>query len=170
MFVFKIIGKGDQGVRSSIRVLGKSLFMSGFYVQAFSLDGDNEYSYSYSSGFVKADKDQVLSRQLEAPDMVLLYDNIDGAKDVKDGGCVILNACDKLNVSALKKRKVKVFCVDARGISTELKVPESVVMLGALIKVFGKVSLKKLKTVIEEEMGKDYSNAVDSGYKSVKRG
>ena len=167
MFVFKIVDKQD--VRPAIRILGKAVFMSGFNVQVFNIDDSNEYSYKCSSGLVKADKNPVFSRQVEMADIVLSYD-VNSAKDLKDGGILILNSADRINTTSLKKKKIKVFYVDADGLSIDLKVPESVIMLGAFVKVFDKVSLKKMKDIIEMELKKEYVNAIDVGYKSVKRG
>jgi len=84
---------------------------------------------------------------------------------------MIINSEKKMKTATMKKKGIKSYHVDAYGISLEhLKKDLSIVpMLGALAKVFSKISLKNMKTALELEYGKGGA-VLEEGYKSVKLG
>lgn len=172
MFV-KIYGHGGQGVDTARKMLGKATMLSGFYVQDFIVSGI-ERRPTFVYGFVKFDKNPIVSKEIEEPDVVIIMSKelINEAKNIKDGGTIIVNSADKVSVQ-IKDRKVKVFCVDANSAVTSLskKSMPNVVMLGAFAKNFDKITMKNMKTAMTEELGesKDNFTLFDEGYKNVKR-
>lgn len=122
-------------------------------------------------GFVKIDKTPVLSRQVEEPDFYLIFDPMLGmeAKGMKEKSTVIFNSPEKLASPLLKKKKIRAYSVDATELAlSHLKsnIPNTA-MLGALAKLFNKVSMKSLKAAMEG-MSKENIAAFDEGYKGVK--
>lgn len=88
---------------------------------------------------------------------------------MREKSTVIFNSPEKLSSPALKKRKIRAYHVDATELAlTHMKanVPNTV-MLGALAKIFNKVSMKAIRTAMEG-MQRENFTAFDEGYKTVK--
>jgi Pyruvate/2-oxoacid:ferredoxin oxidoreductase gamma subunit len=110
------------------------------------------YANGIQAAFIKTDKVPILSRDPPEPDFLVLFDTrIDaGVKDAKDGTIIIANSPEKPKLKA--KNKIKLFYVDADGIAVASKHRmANFVMLGALAKVSGRLSMKHIKTALEEE-------------------
>jgi 2-oxoacid:acceptor oxidoreductase gamma subunit (pyruvate/2-ketoisovalerate family) len=172
MFV-KIYGHGGQGVDTARKILGKAALLSGFYVQDLIVTG-LERRPTFVYGFVKFDKKPIISKELEEPDAVLILSKelLNEAKSIKDSGFVITNSAEKVSIP-VKDKKVKMFYIDANGIVVGLskKSIPNVAMLGAFTKVFDNVTMKSMKTALQEVLGdaKENFTIFDEGYKNVKR-
>ncbi|MEM7819816.1 MAG: 2-oxoacid:acceptor oxidoreductase family protein [Candidatus Aenigmatarchaeota archaeon] len=172
--VIKIYGHGGQGIDTTRKIIGKAMLLSGFYAQDFIISGlerrpDKVY------GFVKFDKKPILSKQIERPDIVLVFDSdmINEAKEIKENGIALFNITEKINLSYMKEKKVKTFSIDANSIVfglTKKPIP-NIAMLGAFTKIFDKISIKNMKFAIQEELGDARENLIifDEGYKNVKK-
>ena len=143
--------------------------MSGFHVQSFAFIGRGRRVFPVK-GFVKIDKEPILSRQVEEPDFCLVMDpTLIDAKKYKDGSVVIFNSSEKLVFPQLKRRKIRSYFVDATELAlTHLKSnTPNTAMLGALAKLFNKVSMKSIKSSMED-LPKENFAVFDEGYKTVR--
>ncbi|HIG96948.1 MAG TPA: hypothetical protein HA230_01225 [Candidatus Aenigmarchaeota archaeon] len=163
---FGFYGRSGQGVKAATRIFSRACFMSGFYVQSFVFTSNKVFP---ARGFVKIDKSPILSKQVEDPDFYMVFDPILMEKNFKDRSIVVFNSPEKLVFAQLKKRKVKSYFVDATEIALahlKTNLPNTA-MLGALAKLFNKVSMKNIKTAMED-MQKENFLAFDEGYKTVR--
>lgn len=155
-------------METAVNVFSRACFASGYYVQSFSFIGRGRRVFPVK-GLVKIDKAPILSKQVEDPDFCMIFDPTLGEKSFRERSIVIFNSPEKMVYPQLKKRKVKAYFVDATEIAlNQLKsnMPNTA-MLGALAKVFGKVSMKSIKSEMEG-MQKENFAAFDEGYKSVR--
>ncbi|MBS3050867.1 MAG: 2-oxoacid:acceptor oxidoreductase family protein [Candidatus Aenigmarchaeota archaeon] len=177
---FGFYGRSGQGVETAVRLFSKACFQSGFYVQSFAFIGRGRRVFPVQ-GYVKIDKTPILSRQVEDPDYYVILDPTLGIearpKDAKGAGhismreksIVLFNSPEKVVSPVLKKRKVHTYHVDATELALahlKANIPNTV-MLGALAKLFNKVSMKSLKAAMEGMPREDFA-AFDEGYKEVK--
>lgn len=135
-------------------ILARACFLSGFYVQEIAANG---------IAYIKIDKNPILSKQLEAPDFFVGID----AKGAKDTAIAIVDAAERP-----KKGKIKSYYLNATEISLNaVKRPAILPMLGALSKIMGRLSLKSIRAAmeIESEATREAFQALEEGYKSVKR-
>jgi Pyruvate/2-oxoacid:ferredoxin oxidoreductase gamma subunit len=168
IMLFRIDGEcGHAGIGE--KILSRAAFLSGFYVQSFSLsEGETE------TGFIKIDKLHILSKQTENSDFTLVLDPSNLSEVIKncnEGSIMIINSEKKIKTAAMKKKGIKSYHVNAKEIAlNHFRKDLSVIpMLGALAKIYNKISLKNMKTATEKEYGKD-STALEDGYKSVRLG
>src|SRR3989344_6365136 len=143
MITFGFYGRSGQGVGKAVNLLAKACFASGLYVQSFSSVPQNRRG-SPVMGLVKTSTEPIMSRQLEEPDYYVVLDAQLMPKTFRENSVLILNAPQKPASEALKKRKVKVYSLDATGIALmvlKANVPNTA-MLGAVTKLFNKVSMK----------------------------
>ncbi len=171
MITFGFFGLSGQGVETAVRLFSKACFLSGMYVQGFTMIGRTNYGWPVR-GYVKVDIMPILSKQIEDPDFYLVMDpSFSDAKAFKEGSTVIFNSPSKVSSDALKRRKIKTYSVDATEIALQqLKsnIPNTA-MLGAVAKLYSKVSMKNLKTALEaDNIAKVNMNAVEEGYRSVR--
>ncbi len=172
MITVSIHGRGGQGVSTAISVLSKTAFSSGFYVQSIFFPAQ-ERRGSHVWGIVKMDKNPIISKQMENPDIALVFTtNIDIkaiADTVREKGIIIFNASEKIIFPAVKKKKLKTYFVDATGIamrSINKPIP-NMAMLGAFAKYFNKISLKGIKSAASH-MEKENAVGLDEGFNTVK--
>ena len=163
-----------------MRVFSKACLMSGFNVQGFALIGRGRRVFPVTA-FVKIDKSPILSKQVEEPDFYIVFDNTLGldakpadAKGTerisfKEKSIVLFNSPEKMVFPQLKKRKVKSYFVDATEIAlnTLKSNTPNTVMLGALAKLFNKVSIKNIKSAMEG-MSRENFAAFDEGCKNLR--
>ncbi|MBI4170838.1 MAG: 2-oxoacid:acceptor oxidoreductase family protein [Candidatus Aenigmarchaeota archaeon] len=159
MLVVKIVGL-DAGPLA--KIVAKAGYLSGLFVQSFCLQ---------NKGYVKLDKKPLLSKQEEFPDFLLLMDsqNIQEAlKHAKEKSVVILNTPEKPKSPAIKKRKLKVYSLNATALALSvIRKPEpGVIMLGALVKHCDKITAKSAKLAVGER--KELHLALDEGFRNVK--
>ncbi len=172
MFVISVHGRSGQGVETAISSLAKAALSSDLYAQAVFFPSQ-ERKGSYVWGLVKMDKNPIPSKQLEHPDIALVFNtNLDIkaiVNDVKEKGISIFNTSEKIAMPVMKKKKIKSYSVDATGIAmrTINKPIPNMAMLGAVVKYFNKLTLKSVKAAIAS-MEKENAVAVEEGFKMVK--
>lgn len=174
MHVFRLHGRGGQGIDTARKILGRAAFLSGFYVQDFTLH-PAEWRTQPTVAYVKASRDAFTSRDLTLPDFVLVFEHglaATALNDVKEGAIAIFNAGEKLPKSI--SRKAKSYYVPATDIAlNHLKAAyPNTPMLGALCKAFPKLSLRSIKHAAEielKELQHENAAAVDEGFRSLKR-
>lgn len=149
MITFYVYGKEADFVR---KALGHACFLSGFEVQDFFVD----------IGYVKVDKKPILSREITEPDFLLVLDRDMKDFKIKDSLIAVMNSPNKVAF----KKKVKCHYVDADKIANELKAKQSIIMLGAITKIFDKISLRNMKEAIIGEGEEPLS--LEEGYKAVR--
>jgi 2-oxoacid:acceptor oxidoreductase gamma subunit (pyruvate/2-ketoisovalerate family) len=144
--------------------------LSGLYVQSFTLVG-RKAKGTPIKGYVKVDRDPILSKQVEAPDFTLVFDPALVEKTLKEGSILIVNAPNKIVSDQLRKKKIKTYSLNATEIALnaiKADMPNTA-MLGAAAKLYSKVSMKGLRIAIESDnIDKANLNAVEEGYRSVK--
>ena len=160
MTTFKIYGRGAERVDKTRRVLGRACFLSGLDVVDFIFRSIEPNGYNIA--YVKADK-SVPSKLVEPCDYMLVLDEKIPAKafdGLKDGSVIFANSREKLSV---KNVKTKCHIIS-------MKENAEIALLGSLTKDFPKVSIKSMKSAIEEELGDDkvLQNAFDEGYRCIK--
>ncbi|MFH0832188.1 MAG: hypothetical protein V1900_00500 [Candidatus Aenigmatarchaeota archaeon] len=150
MITFYIYGEGADLAR---RILGRACSLSGFEVQDL-----------YASiGYVKIDKGPLLSKDIPEPDIILAPDKKASIK-TKDPSIVIVNSVQKIAY----KKGVKCHYLDADKIANTTNADLSIVMLGALTKVFSKLSLKNMREAIRVECGEDKITGLEEGFRAVR--
>ena len=164
IMIFRIYGECGQAELGE-KILSRAAFLAGFQVQSFSLA---------ETGIVKADKNPILSKQPEPGDLTLVLDTGklgEIVKNCNDSSVIIINADKKMKTALMKKKRIKSYHLGAKEIAlNHFKNDLSVIpMLGALSKVFSKISLKNMKAALELEYGKG-STSLEEGYKSVRLG
>jgi len=168
IMIFRIEGRCGHANLGE-KILSRAAFLSGFYVQSFSLSEKGS-----EIGLVKIDKVPILSKQIEPSDFTLILDTTklnEIIKNCNDSSIAIINSEKKIKTALMKKKGIKSYHVDAKEISlNHFKKDVSVIpMLGALVKVFNKISLKNMKAALGLEYGKG-GTALEDGYKSVRLG
>jgi len=150
----------------------RSCFFSGFSVQSFCLPAAGRIGdASYGVGYVKFDKILPLSKQEEFSDFLIVLDPQglqEAVKHAKEKSIVILNSAEKPNQAVLKKRKLKLYSLDATGIALNAlrKPAPDAVMLGALVKACNRLTSKAAKMALGEN--RDLNLALDEGFRNVK--
>lgn len=158
MFVFGVLGKNKNEVKTVTRTIGKSLFLAKAEVQDTFWHENGKYI-----GMVKTDKEPIISRQNEEFDTLVILDNTDTkymGRHLKNNAVLLFNSKAKPSVS-FKDKKVKTMFLDASSLSVSLKCDSCLLMLGASTKLYSKLSLKSVKDVIQ-------SNIIEEGFKMVK--
>lgn len=171
MLTFGFYGRSGQGVGKAVNLFSKACFMSGLYVQSF-VSIPHTKRGSPVVGCVKTSVTPVLSHQLEEPDFYIVFDqSVFDPKTAKENSTLILNAPQKPVSDLMKKKKIKVYSLDATQIAmTTLKanVPNTV-MLGAITKMFNKISMKSIRTSLEtSDMPRENITALEEGYRNVR--
>lgn len=168
--VFGFYGRSGQGVETAVKLFSKACFSSGFNVQSLCFTGRSRRVFPVR-GYVKIDKDPIMSKQVEEPDFYLFFDPmlVAESKTLKEKSTAIFNSSEKIVSTQLKKRRVHARFVNATEIALlhlKSNTPNTA-MLGALVKVFPKISMKSIKTVMEG-MPRENMAAFDEGYKGVR--
>lgn len=92
----------------------------------------------------------------------------EAVKHAKEKSVVIVNSMEKPKPAVFRKRRLKVYSLDATGIAlnTIRKPSPDAVMLGAFVKVFNKLTTKAAKLAIGDS--REMHLAFDEGFRSVK--
>lgn len=171
---FVLYGRGGQGVETSARILGNALFSSGQQVQDFVISGMELRGFPVS-GYVKAEKAAILSKDLPKADFLLVfdltlpYDRL--LKECNEKAIVIFNSKDHVK-GTVKKAGFKSYFINANEISYNYlrTVMPNTAMLGALAKIYNKITMKSLKNSIQQlPMQHENLQAFEQGFRSVKR-
>ena len=172
MIIISVHGRSGQGVESTLNLIANALQGTGLNAQIlFFPAAEKRGSYTY--GLVKADKSQLLSRQLEPSDITLIFDTSLQIKEIlanaKEKSLLFVNSKDKIAYPELKKKHLKCYVLDATGISIAAgaKALPNLPLLGALAKNFNKITMKSLKAGVEL-FAKDGGLLIEEGYKNVK--
>ena len=159
-------GRAGQGVVTSAELLGKTAVVEGKYAQSFAFFGAERRGAPVVS-FVRIDDQPIRTKeQIYEPSHVVILDSaIFQSVDVKQGfdpftvfsmgikpnGKMLINTTDNLEkIANLLKTNLKLYVVDSTSIAMDYikKSVVSIVMLGALSKAFGFITLGSLKEVI----------------------
>jgi Pyruvate/2-oxoacid:ferredoxin oxidoreductase gamma subunit len=161
-FSFVLHGRGRE-IDDARKILGRACFNSGFNVQDFTIHPQT--SESHTVACVKIDKDPIVSKNVpENPEFVLVFEaGLDMRKVFKNvkNSTAIFNVSEKPSLALLKNNSIKAYYVDASDVDT------ASAMLGALAKQFNKLSIKSLKSAIEDEkIGS--TDSMEEGHRRVK--
>ncbi len=168
---FSIYGHGGQGVPKTAKILSRAGMLSGFKAQDLTIP--TEWGM-VSAGFVRLSKNDIMEKGIiEQPDYVVVLEPSVMPKfsELKEGSFLIVNATEKPSSPVLKKKKVRAYYLDATSISLAHKIKPNTPMLGGLLKVFSKISMRNLKMAVEAELpGRQKENqaAVEDGFKMVR--
>ncbi len=168
--IFGFYGRSGQGVEKAVRLFAKACFMSGLYVQSFTFRSHDRRG-SPVTGYVKTDKEPILSKSVEEPDFYIVFDaTMIDPKTIKDNSTLILNAPQKPISEALRKKKIKIYSLDASEMALLTKVNKpNTAMIGGLTKLFSKVSMKSIRTAMDEEhLTRENVAALEEGYRGIK--
>lgn len=174
MMSFIIYGKSGQGVHTLAKLIGRSLFLSGLSVKDFAFLEQEKYGKPVV-GYVASDKDDILSNDILGHDYIIIMDpTLNLAEIIKNSDkntIIITNS--KENIPALKKAPGKKHYIDATKIAMEnLKRNQpNTALLGAVIKLCNKITIKNAKKAIELEIDdkvKENMESLEIGIKSVK--
>ena len=159
MLVIKIEGRDPANIT---RIIGKACFLSGFYVQSFSLPG---------RGYVKFDRKPFASRQEEFSDFLVIMDSgslQESLRHAKEKSVVIVNAPEKARPAAAKRRKLRLLALDAAGMSMNAARSQdpSMPLLGALVKQCNRITSRAARAAVGES--RELLAAMEEGYRGVK--
>jgi 2-oxoacid:acceptor oxidoreductase gamma subunit (pyruvate/2-ketoisovalerate family) len=173
MISIRFHGRGGQGIVTSADILAVAAELEGKYAQAMPSFGP-ERTLAPVTSFCRIDtKPIVVYQQIYHPDVVIvldstLLDSVDVLSGLKKNGDVIINS----KPSEFKCAEGKVHFVDAYPIAMRVigKPFVNTVILGALAKITGVVSIESLKEAImrrfPDERGKLNADAAQACYDS----
>jgi pyruvate ferredoxin oxidoreductase gamma subunit len=176
MIEIRFHGRGGQGAVTAAEILAKAAFEDGKYCQAFPFFGA-ERKGAPVMAFTRINDNPIRRRyQVYNPDYVIVLDEtlleaVDVLSGLKEGGKVILNTKDSVNLG----KNVDSHNIDATGIALDiLGVPiVNTVMLGAFASVTGAVSLDSIIKIIKEtfpgKIGEKNAEAAKIAYEQVKK-
>ncbi|MEL9970515.1 MAG: 2-oxoacid:acceptor oxidoreductase family protein [Metallosphaera sp.] len=172
-------GRGGQGVVTASNLLAEAAGYEGLFASAFPIYGAERRGAEIES-YCRISKSQIRETSpIEEPDVVVILDPTilkisDPLKGLKANGKVVLNW-----KGSPPRVKGDLHVVDATGIAINLKLVKSgwplvnVIMLGALVKVIGLLSLDSLKKAIDSEFNGNVAElnkkAVEEAYHEVRK-
>lgn len=127
--------------------------------------------------YAKKDKEIRVNSPIESPDVLgLFHDGLIGKLQVMAGvdehTSVVINTDntpDNIR-DMLKMYAGKLYCIDALKISMEVKTRINMVMLGAVAKASGFITIDSLIDVITDTIGKKYPAALENNIRGIKEG
>ncbi len=171
-------GRGGQGAVTAANILADAAVREGKYAQAFPHFGAERRGAPVVAFARISTKPIEVHSRIERPDIVVVLDSmlfelVDVTSGLKKGGVLVANSKRNPGVEG----DYKVYCVDATGIAMKKGLVVSgwpvvnTVMLGALSKATGIVSLDSLAEVISsrfpEDVAKRNIDAMKSAAESV---
>jgi len=170
MYEIRIHGRGGQGVKTTAHILGRAGFLTGFETQDFAVYGAERRGAPVAS-FCRMDKKQVLSRgYIFKPDAIIVMDpTIDKMMTlagIKNKGIVLVNSDRKIEefkgAKFIDATKIAIDCIG--------KPIPSIAILGAFIKLSGKIPMPSLKKAIKTELIEtDHRKAISGNIKACQR-
>lgn len=152
----RLHGRGGQGVRLAAKILARTLFLSGYQTQDFSIYGAERRGAPVTS-FVRFDKKPILERgYIFEPDIVVVLDDTLNFSIVTEGlksGFVLVNSLHKSEYFSSKLGvNKKIYCIDATQIALQTigKPIANTAILGALAKLM-RLDMKKMEEAIHIE-------------------
>ncbi len=175
MIEIRVHGRGGQGVKKAAQILARAAHLSGFKTQDFAVYGAERQGAPVTS-FVRMDKKNVdLRGYVFEPDYIIVLD--DSIKRKKTLAGRKKETIGLINSGGKKKEK-GIIKVDATDISLKEtgKAIANVPMLGAFVKVSGKIPFKSLEKAIRIELEKypekikeKNVNAARKGFEAAKK-
>jgi len=172
-------GRGGQGAVTAAELLARAAIFDGKYAHSFPLFG-SERRGAPVSGFTRISDTPIRTReQIYEPDYVVVLDPalhmfVNVAQGLRSRGLILVNTKESPHeIAHVLKTVSKVYAVDATGIAIEvLKHPiTNTVILGALAKTSGLISLDALRRAIIEKfpasLGQANLKAAEVAYEKV---
>ena len=164
----RLHGRGSQGVKKAAQILGRAGFLAGYQTQDFSLYGA-ERQGAPLTGFVRLD-DKAIQEvgYVEKPDFILILDAALNEnmtlKGLTEKTIVIVNSENNIN-------KKNFISIDANKIALNIvNSPQpNIVLLGAFIKAFPRISFNNLEDAIKKEMPKLSIDALAKNLRAAKQ-
>ncbi|MCP8322867.1 MAG: 2-oxoacid:acceptor oxidoreductase family protein [Candidatus Methylarchaceae archaeon HK02M2] len=164
-------GRGGQGAVTASQLLAKACVKEGLYAQAFAMFGP-ERRGSPVVAFTRIDKEPIEVRSnIYEPDIVvifdtLLMDSVNVTSGLKPKGNMIINTHSSPQELKQDFPEFKISTVDATQIALKrLGVPiTNTVLLGALVKTTGIVTLKNIEEVVLERFNIKNVEAVKEAF------
>jgi len=175
---FEVIGFSGQGVRKTGNILSRTGFLARFNTQDYYFSkSDSRTSPVKALSWIRWDKTSILEKgPIKDPEYLIILhkDLLPNLKEVKDGSTIIVNMQEKPTSPWIKKKKLKVFFLDATGIAIASMASSypNTAMLGAFCKIYGKIPLKTYKSAMEKEIyykQKENQLAMEEGFKTVRK-
>ncbi len=176
MIEIRFHGRGGQGAVTAAEILAKAAFEDGKYCQAFPFFGA-ERKGAPVLAFTRINDNPIRRRyQVYNPDHVIVLDDtlleaVDVLSGLKEGGKVVINATDDVNLG----KNIDYYTIDATGIALDiLGVPiVNTVMLGAFAGITGIVSLDSIIKVTKEtfpgKIGDKNAKAAEIAFEQIKK-
>ncbi|MBW6440622.1 2-oxoacid:acceptor oxidoreductase family protein [Patescibacteria group bacterium] len=184
MYQIRIHSRGGQGAKTAAQIIAEASIEEGCFAQAFSEYGP-ERSGAPMKTFLRLSKNPInLYSDIRTPDMVVVLDpslllNVDVIEGLADGGIVVVNTCEKVESlkKKLKKKKCKIYTVDAKGIAMKIigrDLPNTAIM-GVIIKLVPLIpyehaieeTKEKFEKKLSAEMVEKNIEALKEGYETI---
>ncbi|WP_414470539.1 pyruvate synthase subunit PorC [Methanobacterium sp. ACI-7] len=176
MIEIRFHGRGGQGAVTAAEILAKAAFEDGKYCQAFPFFGAERKGAPVMAFSRINDKPIRRRYQVYNPDYVIVLDDtlleaVDVLSGLKEGGKVVLNTVDDINLG----KNVESYSIDATGIALDiLGIPiVNTVMLGAFAGATGTVTLDSILKIIKEtfpgKIGEKNAEAAKVAYEQIKK-
>lgn len=155
-------GRGGQGAVTSVELLALAAIGEGKFAQGFPSFGPERRGAPVAA-FNRIDDHQIKVRSgVYHPDIVVVLDEslvglVNVAEGLKPEGILLVNTAKSAKeIADITKFKGKIATVDASSIAwKELGVPiTNTTMLGALLKVLGKVKIDSAKEPVDHRFGR----------------
>ena len=158
MIQIRIHGRGGQGVVTAAELIAIAAFKDGREAQAFPFFGV-ERTGSPVESFARIDERPIITReQIYRPDILIIQDaslleTVDVTRGADKKTLVIINTAKPKSELKISLPEKNLFTVDASKIARETigKNIVNTVILGALAKATGLVSLNSLKSAVKEK-------------------
>lgn len=174
-------GRAGQGIVTASELLAEAALKDNKYFQAFPEYGPERMGAPIKAYTRISDEPIELHCQILNPEVVVVVNpNLLGVVDVTEGlaedGVLIINTPETPEQIrarlGIKNNKIKVFTVDATRIALETikrDIPATL-MLGAIIRATGLVSLEKTLHLVQEKLGaKLRAEVVENNLKALRR-
>lgn len=174
-------GRAGQGIVTASELLAEAALKDDKYFQAFPEYGPERMGAPIKAYTRISDEPIELHCQILNPEVVVVVNpNLLGVVDVTEGlaedGILIVNTPETPEQIrtrlGLKNNRIKVFTVDATRIALETikrDIPATL-MLGAIIRATGLVSLEKTLHLVQEKLGaKLRAEVVENNLKALRR-
>ncbi|TCK86752.1 pyruvate ferredoxin oxidoreductase gamma subunit [Natranaerovirga hydrolytica] len=171
---------GGLGANLSGKILGElGVLKLGLNSSNFASYGSEKRGTPVKSyvRYCKADQEININSPVERPHILgIFHERLSGKIPVMAGvgedSVVIVNTSKDPDTvrDNLKMYAGKLICIDALKISIEEKTRTNMVMLGAIAKASGFISLEKMEEVVKDTIGKKYPAALEGNLAGVRRG
>jgi pyruvate ferredoxin oxidoreductase gamma subunit len=170
-------GRGGQGVVTASNLLATAAGYDGLWASSFPVYGAERRGAEIEAYCRISEKEIRLTSPIEEPDIIVILDKSllklsNPLRGLKRNGSVLINSNSPLDLNN------RSYYVDATKIAINLKLVKSgwplvnIVMLGALARVIGVISIKSLSRAVREEfddkIAEQNVKAIELAYNSVK--